>query len=131
MSRKASLTRGPLGVTLASAAARGQYPEPRAAHAPEEARMIPSSFDYVAPATIDDAVALLHEHDDAKVLAGGQSLIPMLKLRLAEPALVVDINRIAGLCYVTEQGGALRIGALAREADLDASAAVRQRYPIL
>jgi carbon-monoxide dehydrogenase medium subunit len=93
--------------------------------------MIPSSFDYVAPATIDDAVALLHEHDDAKVLAGGQSLIPMLKLRLAEPALVVDINRIAGLGYVAEHDGVLRIGALAREADLDAAPAVRQRYPIL
>ena len=93
--------------------------------------MIPSSFDYVAPATIDDAVALLHEHDDAKVLAGGQSLIPMLKLRVAEPALVVDINRISGLGYVTERNGALRIGALAREADLDAAPAVRQRYPIL
>ena len=93
--------------------------------------MIPSSFDYVAPATIDDAVALLHEHDNAKILAGGQSLIPMLKLRLAEPALVVDINRIAGLGHVAEQHGALRIGALAREADLDAAAAVRQRYPIL
>lgn len=93
--------------------------------------MIPSSFDYVAPATIDDAVALLHEHEDAKVLAGGQSLIPMLKLRLAEPALVVDINRIAGLGYLAEHDGALHIGALAREVDLDATPAVRQRYPIL
>jgi aerobic carbon-monoxide dehydrogenase medium subunit len=93
--------------------------------------MIPSSFDYVAPATLDDAVALLHDHEDAKVLAGGQSLIPMLKLRLTEPALVVDINRIAGLCYVAEHDGALHIGALAREADLDATPAVRQRYPIL
>lgn len=93
--------------------------------------MIPSSFDYVAPATVDDAVALLHDHDNAKVLAGGQSLIPMLKLRLAEPALVVDINRIAGLGHVAEQNGVLRIGALAREADLDTSSAVRQRYPVL
>jgi aerobic carbon-monoxide dehydrogenase medium subunit len=93
--------------------------------------MIPSSFDYVAPATVDDAVALLHEHDDAKILAGGQSLIPMLKLRLAEPALVIDINRIPGLGYIAERNGALRIGALAREADLDAAPAVRQRYPIL
>ena len=93
--------------------------------------MIPSSFDYVAPASIDDAVALLHEHEDAKVLAGGQSLIPMLKLRLAEPALLVDINRITGLGYVAERNGALRIGALAREVDLDSAPAVRQRYPIL
>lgn len=93
--------------------------------------MIPSSFDYVAPATIDDAIALLHEHEDAKILAGGQSLIPMLKLRLAEPALVVDINRIAGLGYVAERNGALHIGALARETDMEGAAAVRQRYPIL
>jgi carbon-monoxide dehydrogenase medium subunit len=93
--------------------------------------MIPSSFDYVAPASIDDAVALLREHDNAKILAGGQSLIPMLKLRLAEPALVIDINRIDGLGYVAERSGALHIGALAREVDLDGSAAVRQRYAIL
>src|SRR5207237_6541768 len=68
---------------------------------------------------------------EAKVLAGGQSLIPMLKLRLAQPAVLVDINRIPGLAYVEERDGALRIGALAREADLESSAVVRQRYPIL
>jgi carbon-monoxide dehydrogenase medium subunit len=93
--------------------------------------MIPSSFDYVAPSTLDDAVDLLHQHGEARVLAGGQSLIPMLKLRLAEPALLVDINRIIGLGYVAEHNGALRIGALAREADLDTAVAVRQRYQIL
>ena len=94
--------------------------------------MIPSSFDYLAPATVDEAVALLRTHaGDAKILAGGQSLIPMLKLRLAEPAVLVDINRIPGLAYVEERGGALRIGALAREADLESSPAVRQRYQIL
>jgi carbon-monoxide dehydrogenase medium subunit len=94
--------------------------------------MIPSSFDYLAPATLDEAVDLLREHaGEAKILAGGQSLIPMLKLRLAEPALLVDINRIPGLAYVEERDGALRIGALAREADLEGSAVVRQRYPIL
>lgn len=94
--------------------------------------MIPSSFDYLAPSTLDEAVQLLQEHaGDAKILAGGQSLIPMLKLRLAEPAVLVDINRIPGLAYVEERDGALRIGALAREADLDRSAVVRQRYPIL
>ena len=94
--------------------------------------MIPSQFDYVAPSSLGEAVALLKSHDgEAKVLSGGQSLIPMLKLRLAAPAVLVDINRIPGLAYVAERGGALRIGALARESDLEASAAVRARYPIL
>jgi aerobic carbon-monoxide dehydrogenase medium subunit len=100
--------------------------------------MIPSTFDYVAPTTLDEAVALLRAHDgDAKVLSGGQSLIPMLKLRLAAPTLLVDINRIPGLAYVEERDGpdgggrSLRIGALAREADLEASAVVAERYPIL
>ena len=94
--------------------------------------MIPSSFDYLAPRTLDEAVTLLKTHaGDAKILAGGQSLIPMLKLRLTEPAFIVDLNRIPGLAYVEERGGALRIGALAREADLESSSIVRQRYQIL
>lgn len=94
--------------------------------------MIPSAFDYVVPSSLDDAVALLRAHDgEAKVLSGGQSLIPMLKLRLAAPAVLVDINHIAGLDYVEEREGALRIGALTREAALERSAVVRERYPIL
>jgi carbon-monoxide dehydrogenase medium subunit len=94
--------------------------------------MIPSPFDYVAPSSVDEAVALLRAHGgDAKVLSGGQSLIPMLKLRLAAPAVLVDINRIPGLDYIEERGGALHIGALAREAEVEASPVVRQRYPIL
>ena len=94
--------------------------------------MIPSRFDYVAPSTLDDAVTLLREHGgEAKVLSGGQSLIPMLKLRLAAPTVLVDITRIDGLEYIEERDGALRIGALAREADLEQSAIVRDRYPLL
>ncbi|HEU4643129.1 MAG TPA: xanthine dehydrogenase family protein subunit M [Gemmatimonadaceae bacterium] len=94
--------------------------------------MIPSRFDYVAPSSLDEAVALLGAHEgDAKVLSGGQSLIPLIKLRLAAPSLLVDINRIPGLAYVEERDGALHIGALAREADLERSAVVRERYPIL
>lgn len=94
--------------------------------------MIPSSFDYLVPTSVDEAVALLQAHaGDAKILAGGQSLIPMLKLRLAEPAVLVDINRIPGIGYVEERDGALHIGALARESDLEGSAVVRQRYEIL
>jgi len=94
--------------------------------------MIPSSFDYVAPSSLDEAIAVLGEHaGEAKILSGGQSLIPMLKLRLAAPTVLVDINRIGGLDYIEEREGALCIGALARERDLEASAVVREKYPIL
>ena len=94
--------------------------------------MIPSSFDYVAPTSLDEAIAVLGEHSgEAKILSGGQSLIPMLKLRLAAPTVLVDINRIGGLDYIEERDGALRIGALARESDLEHSAVVRAKYPIL
>jgi carbon-monoxide dehydrogenase medium subunit len=94
--------------------------------------MIPSSFDYLAPASLDEAVNLLQSHaGEAKILAGGQSLIPMLKLRLVEPKVLIDINHIPGLSYIEERDGALHIGALARESDLERSAIVRQRYQIL
>jgi carbon-monoxide dehydrogenase medium subunit len=94
--------------------------------------MIPAGFDYHVPTTIGEATALLSRlGDDAKVLSGGQSLIPLLKLRLASPRHLVDINRIPGLSYVKEADGALRIGALTREADLEESEAVRTRYPLL
>jgi aerobic carbon-monoxide dehydrogenase medium subunit len=94
--------------------------------------MIPAGFDYHAPITIGEATGLLARlGEDAKVLSGGQSLIPLLKLRLATPRHLVDINRIPGLAYVKETDGALRIGALAREVDLDESEVVRARYPLL
>lgn len=94
--------------------------------------MIPSQFDYVAPASLDEAVALLRASGgDAKVLSGGQSLIPMLKLRLAAPAVVVDIARIPGLDRLEERDGALWIGALVRQAEIAHSPVVRQRYPLL
>jgi len=94
--------------------------------------MIPPSFDYHAPRTLPEALALLGQFgDEAKVLSGGQSLLPMMKLRLAQPAHLVDIGRIPGLDYIKEEGGVLKIGALAREASLEASEIVRSRYPIL
>ena len=94
--------------------------------------MIPAGFDYHAPTTIGEATALLSRlGEDAKVLSGGQSLIPLLKLRLASPRHLIDINRIPGLAYMKEADGALRIGALTREADLEESEAVRTRYPLL
>jgi carbon-monoxide dehydrogenase medium subunit len=94
--------------------------------------MIPPSFEYLRPKTIPEAVAMLQQHgDEAKILSGGQSLIPMMKLRLARPGVLIDINRISGLSYVKEEGGYLKIGGLTREAELEASPLVHSRYPIL
>jgi aerobic carbon-monoxide dehydrogenase medium subunit len=94
--------------------------------------MIPAPFEYHRPASLQDAVALLGRlGGDAKVLAGGQSLIPLMKLRLASPRHVVDINRITGLGSIAEKDGALVIGALVRESELEASDLVRKRFPIL
>jgi aerobic carbon-monoxide dehydrogenase medium subunit len=94
--------------------------------------MIPPAFDYHAPATIPEAVALLTRYrDTAKVLSGGQSLLPLLKLRLAQSEHLVDIGRIPGLEYVEEKGGMLCIGGCTREATLERSELVRARLPIL
>src|SRR5262249_10977596 len=94
--------------------------------------MIPAAFEYHTPASIAEATALLARlGDDAKVLSGGQSLIPLMKLRLVSPAHVVDINRIQGLDGIREADGVLRIGALTRESDLEESEIVRTRYPLL
>src|SRR5512145_184285 len=94
--------------------------------------MIPGAFEYHAPTSLGEATALLAKlGDDAKVLSGGQSLIPLMKLRLATPRHVVDINGIPGLAEVREADGFLRIGALVRESDLEASDLVRRRYPLL
>ena len=94
--------------------------------------MIPAAFQYHTPASIGEATALLARlGEDAKVLSGGQSLIPLMKLRLATPRHVVDINGIQGLDGLREADGFLRIGALVREADLEESPLVRSRYPLL
>jgi carbon-monoxide dehydrogenase medium subunit len=94
--------------------------------------MIPPSFEYLRPKTVPEAIAMLQQHgDEAKILSGGQSLIPMMKFRLARPGFLIDINRIAGLSYVKEEGGYLKIGGLTREAELEASPVVRSKYMIL
>ncbi len=94
--------------------------------------MIPAPFDYHAPATLADALALLARFGDgAKVLSGGQSLLPLLKLRLGQAQHLVDINRIPGLEYIREAEGFLRIGGRTREAALEDSELIRTRYPIL
>jgi carbon-monoxide dehydrogenase medium subunit len=94
--------------------------------------MIPAPFDYHRPGTLDEAVALLARHGDAaKVLSGGMSLLPLLKLRLGAVGHLVDIGRIPGLEFVTEEGGALKIGAATRQATLERSELVSAKYPII
>lgn len=94
--------------------------------------MIPPAFEYLRPNTIPEAITLLRQHgEDAKILSGGQSLIPMMKLRIARPGYLIDINRISGLSYIKEEGGFLKIGGLTREAELEASPLIRSKYPIL
>ncbi|MEK7880221.1 MAG: FAD binding domain-containing protein [candidate division NC10 bacterium] len=94
--------------------------------------MIPDAFEYHAPKSLGEAIQLLVKlGDDAKVLSGGQSLIPLMKLRLAMPRHLIDINGISGLAYIREVEGFLRIGALTRESDLEGSDLIRTRYPIL
>jgi aerobic carbon-monoxide dehydrogenase medium subunit len=94
--------------------------------------MFPAAFDYLAPPTLDEALATLGQRgDDAKVLAGGQSLIPLMKLRLATPSLVVDLGRIDDLVFMTSDGSILRIGARVRHCDIEASPELRRDCPIL
>jgi len=92
----------------------------------------PASFEYFAPETLEEALELLGQHgDEAKVLAGGQSLIPLLKLRFAAPSVLVDINRIGGLDTLGEEGGQLRIGALVRHKTCERSKLLKDRHPTL
>ncbi|HEV8563790.1 MAG TPA: xanthine dehydrogenase family protein subunit M [Actinomycetota bacterium] len=94
--------------------------------------MLPSRFEYHRPATLEEALDLLGRlGEDAKVLAGGQSLIPLLKLRLASPAHLVDVNRIPGLDGIEEHDGSLRIGALVRHNTLVASEVIASGYPTI
>src|SRR5881396_4035627 len=94
--------------------------------------VIAAAFDYHAPGSITEATALLAQlGEEAKILSGGQSLIPLMKLRLASPRHLVDINRIPGLAGIREADGMLRIGALTRESELEESELIRTRYPLL
>ncbi|HVO44385.1 MAG TPA: xanthine dehydrogenase family protein subunit M [Aggregatilineales bacterium] len=94
--------------------------------------MITGEFEYFAPATVQEAVSLLTKHGhDAKILAGGQSLIPAMRFRLSTPPTIIDINKLTDLQYVREDGSYLAIGALTREARLEESALVQQRYLML
>lgn len=94
--------------------------------------MIPPQFDYHSPGSLDEALALLAQFgDEAKILAGGHSLIPAMRFRLAMPENLVDINGLSDLAYLKEEGGYLAIGAMTRESALEESQLVQHRYPLL
>ena len=93
--------------------------------------MIPAAFDYEVAESVDHAIALLGEREDAKLLAGGHSLLPAMKLRLARPALLVDVARLGDLSYVIEEGDTIAIGALTRHRDVAESALLREHCPIV
>jgi aerobic carbon-monoxide dehydrogenase medium subunit len=94
--------------------------------------MIPAPFEYVAAKSLDEALRLVERHgDEAKVLAGGHSLLPLMKLRLASPRYIIDIGRIRNLNYIREDGGKIAIGALATHAEVIASALLREKCPLL
>jgi len=94
--------------------------------------MIPAQFDYLAPATLAEALAMLGQHaDEAKILAGGHSLIPAMKLRLATPQVLIDIGRIKDLSYIREEAGEIRIGAMTTHYQLESSGRLREICPLL
>jgi len=93
--------------------------------------MIAAQFDYVRANTLDEAISLLAQHEDARILAGGHSLIPAMKLRLAQPPLLVDIGRIKDLSYIREEDGQIRIGAMTTHYQLESSDLLKKICPLL
>lgn len=94
--------------------------------------MKPVSFEYFSPSTVKEVISLLKQHGpDAKVLAGGQSLVPLMNMRLARPRYIVDINKVSGLDYIREADGGLAIGALTRHRSVERSDLVKRRCPLL
>jgi aerobic carbon-monoxide dehydrogenase medium subunit len=94
--------------------------------------MIPTQFDYLTPKTLDEALSLLSQHqDDAKILAGGHSLIPAMKLRLAQPTMLIDIGRIKDLSYIREDGGQIHIGAMTTHYQIESSDLLKLSCPVL
>ncbi len=93
--------------------------------------MIPAAFDYEVAESVDHAIGLLGEREDAKLLAGGHSLVPAMKLRIARPATLIDIGRLADLSYVTEEGDTIAIGALTRHKDVAGASLLQEHCPIV
>ena len=94
--------------------------------------MTTSAFEYHAPTSVAEAVQLLSQHgDDAKLLAGGHSLVPLMKLRLAQPGVLIDLGKIDSMAYIRERDGGLAIGAMTTQAELESSSLVQERAPVL
>jgi aerobic carbon-monoxide dehydrogenase medium subunit len=94
--------------------------------------VIPAAFDYVRAGSTEEAISLIGEHgDDAKFLAGGHSLLPLMKLRLAQPTVLVDIGRVGDLSYIRDAGHHIAIGALTRHMDVETSAVLHEHVPLL
>jgi len=94
--------------------------------------MYPAAFEYLKPSSIGEAIALLQQHgEDAKLLAGGQSLVPMMKLRIARPKVLIDIHRISDLNYIREETGQIRCGAMIRHVQIEESELIRSKIPML
>ncbi len=94
--------------------------------------MIPAAFEYKRPLSLEEAISQLAEHGyDARVLAGGQSLIPAMRYRLAQPAVLVDINKLPNMAYLQEENGMLRIGALVRDTDVEFNLDIHRRYHLI
>lgn len=94
--------------------------------------MKPALFEYFDPSTVDETLKLLGEHgDDAKILAGGQSLVPLMNFRLARPKVIVDVNKVPGLDYLREANGMIQIGAMTRQRTVENSALIKAQCPLL
>ena len=94
--------------------------------------MKPARFDYHRPASVEEAIAVLARYGgDARVLAGGQSLVPMMNFRIATPAALVDINRIPSLAHITVEGDTVRLGAMTRQREIEHSPVIREKLPLL
>jgi carbon-monoxide dehydrogenase medium subunit len=94
--------------------------------------MIPAPFEYVAPKTLEEALRLMERHgDEAKILAGGHSLLPLVKLRLAQPRYIIDIGRLRGMSYIRQENGHIVIGALTTHAEIERSSLLRSKCPLL
>jgi aerobic carbon-monoxide dehydrogenase medium subunit len=93
--------------------------------------MKPPPFEYHDPKTVAEAVAILQSHPNAKLLAGGQSLMPMLNMRFVQPDHLVDLNKIEGLSYIREEKDVIRVGAMTRQCELEFSSVIRERLPLM
>ena len=94
--------------------------------------MIPAAFEYQRASSVDEALSLLAEHgDEAKLLAGGHSLLPLMKLRFATPSVLIDVSRLSDLSYIREDGDEIAIGALTRHLDVETSALLKEQVPLL